>query len=103
MPAQAGAQVSGDAHELWVHACDPGADVAFVVASRTEQTLSFVAIRSEIELELMRDADMTAQRSACIADGASRTISAADLAADGFDVMDDPQLTGAIQRAALTC
>jgi hypothetical protein len=103
MPPEAGAAVSGDAYEVRVHTCDPGADVAFTVADRTDKTLRYVSIRSEIGLELLRDSKLTSKRSACIADEAARTISAADLASDSFDVLDDPELVDAIHRAALTC
>jgi hypothetical protein len=77
--------------------------VAFTVAGRTEQTLTFAAIRSEIELELVRDANVPSSRAACIADAGARTISAADLAADSFDMTADPDLVAAIEHAFLTC
>jgi hypothetical protein len=103
MPREAGAVVRVNGNDVFVHTCDPGADVGFTVAGRTEQTLTYAAIRSEIELELVRDADMTSERSACIADSAARTISAADLATDSFDMTEDLELAAAIERAILTC
>jgi hypothetical protein len=103
MPPEAGAVVSGDPLKVRIHACDPGADVAFAVTGRTEQTLRYVAIRSEMELELLRDAHMTSERSACMADEAARTLSAADLAIDDFQVKDDSELLHAMQRASSSC
>jgi hypothetical protein len=103
MPEQAGATVTGDATLVHIHACDPGADVSFPVPDRTEQTLTYAAVRSEIELELVRDTHMTSARSECVADLAARTISAADLAAGGYDASTDPELHTAVARAAVTC
>jgi hypothetical protein len=103
MPAEAGAHVDGDAHDVRVHSCDPGAGVAFAVAGRTEQTLTFAAVRSQLELELVRDAKFGRERSACIADRAARSVSAADLATDGSGSTADPELTAAVQQAAATC
>jgi hypothetical protein len=103
MPREAGAVVRLNGNDVYVHTCDPGAAVAFTVAGRTEQTLTYAAIRSELELELVRDAGMTSARSACIADSAARTISAADLAADSFDMTEDTELAAAIRQAILTC
>jgi hypothetical protein len=103
MPVQAGAEVNGDDSDVRVHSCDPGADVVFTVAGRTEQTLTYAAIRSEIELELIRDAHLDRGRSQCIADQAARSISAADLAGDSFGATVDPDLTAAIQQATATC
>jgi hypothetical protein len=103
MPAEAGAQATGDENDVRIHSCDPGADVAFTVAGRTEQTLTYAAIRSQIELDLVRDAHLDADRSKCIADQAARSISAADLAADNFGATVDPDLTAAVQQATATC
>ena len=103
MPPQAGAQANGDANDVRVHSCDPGVDVAFTVAGRTEQTLTYAAIRSDIELDLVRDAHLAAARSECIADQAARSISAADLATDSFGATVDPDLVAAVQQATTTC
>jgi hypothetical protein len=103
MPAEAGARVWGTNNEVNVHTCDPGADAAYTVAGRTEQTLTYAAIRSEIELELVRDAHMTNARSSCVADTAARTISAADLASADYDATADPELMAALRRVTVTC
>jgi hypothetical protein len=103
MPAQAGAQATGEGTEVRVHSCDPGADVTFAVAGRSEQTLTYAAIRSGIELELVRDAHIDAGRSECIADHAARSISAADLANGSFGATVDPDLVAAVQQAVATC
>jgi hypothetical protein len=103
MPEQADVTVEGDDEGVRIHGCDPGADVAFTVPARTEQTLKYAAIRSEIELELLRDAHMTSARSECVADRSSRTMSAADLADDGYVATADSEVVAALQLAALTC
>ncbi len=103
MPRGSDTTVTGDDADVRVHTCDPGIAANFVVPARTEQTLTYVAIRTEIELELLRDAHMTAAQSLCIAARASRTISAADLAADGYDATADTELIAALQQAVATC
>jgi hypothetical protein len=103
MPAEAGADASGTAFAVHIHSCDPGTGVAFAVAGRTQQTLTYAAIRSELELELARDTDLTNARATCIADEATSTISAVDLATGSFDMIADPELTAAIRQAILTC
>ncbi len=103
MPAQAGAEVSGDENAVRVHTCDPGTEVAFTVSGRTEQTLTYAAIRSDIALDLVRDAHVAGARSECIADQAARSISAADLANGSFATTVDPDLLAAVQQAATRC